>query len=296
MANISGLELDLYYSDNPIIVDFNNLSSDIKYIEISVNNPIIAFTEPIRLYTDNLPRIRYNISTLIKSQFQDYPINTDYETLTPFEIPNNYRNINLTFTFFGNTTSTQIINKTFVRGGVREQGTNKHTQNNFILSPTDRLPQFGTYPVAYYFFNPSKKLIKHNVLPDFKREELKVKGCDPIYFKFKNSLGGYSYWLFEDFIESRSNTNLPYIQTNEGFDDLGNYEDISLEVISKVPKRYFPLIQDLVISNEVYIYKDLEWEQVKNSKNNIKQNLSNQTEKVKLKFDRILNYNPSELW
>lgn len=126
-----------------------------------------------------------------------------------------------------------------------------------------------------------------------------------MYFKFKNSLGGYSYWLFENWNNEESNQNLGVLKGWDGLKDLGNEIDPAISVTSKIPKRFFPLIQDLIISEEIYIYTPGDgyskqgvsiWEKITSNNNKLSQNLFNENEKVKLKFDRHYRYNPSVLW
>ena len=298
MAIITGLNADLYYSDNPIIVTFDELYPSTTHIDINIINPLSAATQPLRLYVDDYENMSYDIAPLIKAQFREYEHDTDYFNITPYTILNNWRNVNLIFYVYSEGDIESVsLNKTYVKGGTRFQNSNTNTHINRILSPTIKLPQWGGYPVAYYYFDTNKELKKNIILPEAQKEIRKIKGCNPLYLKFRNSFGGYSYWLFESYEEKFKNKSLGVVSKNVGFYDLGNEEEIELELTSKVPKRFFPLMRDLSNSPEVYFYSvGGRWERIKNANNTISQNLSNPNEKVKLKFDRILNYNPSELW
>lgn len=313
---ITGLNADLYYSDNPIYISFEGIDPDVKYIDIYVSQ-IGSFGQgtPNRIYLNDDEDLLYDISPIVKAQFRKAENNTDYTTLTPFVIQNNWRRINFVFTEVLNDLSESSIqiSKTFVKGGKRVQETNQHTSPGKVLSPVDKIPQWAGLPVSYNYFNTNRQMVKANLLPPDKKELRKNKGCNPLYLKFRNSLGGYSYWYFENWEEKSENKSLGYVSTYSSFYDLGNEENLTIEATSKVPKRFYPLIKDLINSPEIYMYKPSmvssesskpslggasrnDWERIKNSNNKSTQNLYNSNEKVKLKFERILKYNPSELW
>lgn len=297
---VTGLNSDLYYSDNPIYITFSGINIKTRYIEYF---PFGIDINPIRLYVAGQNSITTDISQLVKLCFPDVPHNTDYTTLTPFIVLNNW--VKLTFIIkevykSGQEVPITSISKTFVKGGKRTYDSNQNTSVLTALSPSSIIPQWGGYPIDYYYFNANKQMTKANVLPSLlkaTKEIRKIKGCDPLYIKFKNLNGGYSYWLFENWESEQGNKNLGTIERVTSLVDLGNETDFSITAISKVPKRFYPIIADLIFSNEIYIYLgNNKWEQITSDNNKTTQNLFNENEKVKLKFKRHHRLNPTLLW
>src|SRR5690606_19872338 len=251
---VTGLNSDLYYSDNPIYITFSGINIKTKYIEIF---PMGGDINPLRLYNHGRSEITMDISPMVKLAFPDVSHNTDYTTLTPFIVANNW--VKITFVISAVYKSGQVVpspslTRTFVKGGKRTYQPNQNTSNNTPLTPSEKIPQWGGYPVDYYYFDTLKQMTKSNVIPIGLKEIRKIKGCDPLYVKFKNLQGGYSYWLFENWSNDDGNKNLGTIEQRNRLIDLGNTLDPSIEAISKVPKRFFPIIRDLIASNEIYIY------------------------------------------
>src|SRR5690606_33915398 len=194
---VTGLNSNYYYSDNPIYLTFSGINTKTRYIEFF---PMGVDINPIRLYVSGQNELTTDISQLVKLAFPDVPHNTDYTTLTPIVILNNW--IKLTFVIkevykTGQEVPSDSITKTFIKGGKRTYSSNQSTSVNTPLSPSQKLPQWGGYPIDYYYMSALKQMTKTNVLPRTGSKEIrKVKGCDPLYIKFRNLQGGYSYWLF----------------------------------------------------------------------------------------------------
>jgi hypothetical protein len=292
---------DLYLAHNPIFLTITDLSSDTRYIEYfpsSFETPISI--NPLRLYTYGQTSIRFDISPVVRVAFKDVPHNTNYSTLTPFVVQNNWIKIKfLIKEVLNNGTATfkTPFDKTFVSGGKRTYAANQTVSINKPLIPTEKIPQWGGYPIDYYYFNTSKQMVKSNVVPDELKEIRKIKGCEPSYIKFKNSLGGYSYWLFENTEYEDKSKNYGTINGIDYLKDLGNEVESGITLTSKVPKRFMPLMFDLAISQEIYLFKgNNQWERLSSDNNKVNQNNFNTNEKVKLKFERHHRYNPSLLW
>ena len=294
---VTGLNSNYYYSDNPIYLTFSGINIKTKYIEIF---PMGGDINPLRLYTNGRSEIIMDISPMVKLAFPDVAHNTDYTTLTPFTVPNNF--VKITFVISEVYKSGQVVPadtliRTFVKGGRRTYQPNQRTAAKVPLIPSFTIPQWGGYPIDWYSLNTSGVMEKSNTIPITIKEIRKIKGCDPLYIKFRNLQGGYSYWLFENWENETGNKNIGIVEQRYSLMDLGNTNDPSITAISKVPKRFFPIIEDLILSNEIYIYKgNNQWEQVTSDNNKTNQNLFNENEKVKLKFQRHHRLNPTLLW
>ena len=294
---VTGLNSDLYFANNPIYITFSQINIKTKYIEYFVNG---SGVNPVKLYNNGRSSIRVDISQLVKLLFPRVEHNTDYTTLTPLPVLNNW--VNASFIIkevykTGQEVYIPTLTKTFIDGGNRTYDSNQNYSVNNALIPANKIPQWGGYPIDYYYFNTSKQLVKQNTIPVNFKEERKIKGCNPVYIKFKNSKGGYSYWLFENSETEEKSKNLVIIQSVDYFTDLGNELEEGLTLTSKVPKKFMPMIFDLSSSKQIYIYLgNNTWEQVKNDNNSVKQNQFNENEKVKMKFQKVHRYNPTLLW
>lgn len=304
---VTGLNADLYFSDNPLYVTLDGISPNTRYIEVRVFDLIGIDSRPLKLY--NLDSsLDYNLQDFVKYHFDEHPKDTDYTTVTPFVIPNNWKKLTILFTehYRDNTISTKSITKTFIKGGRRVQGINQAWSVNRILSNSDKLPFWKGYPVSYNYFNSDKQMVKSIVLPSDKREIRNVKGCNPAYICFRNTIGGYSYWLFENWELEDSTKSFGDISTKTSFYDLGSEESETLKLESKVPSRYYALMQDLAVSSEVYLFKNDSgvlqtktggtWERIKNKGNKVSFSPFKNNDKVKLNFDLVRKFNPSEIW
>ena len=98
-------------------------------------------------------------------------------------------------------------------------------------------------------------MFKSNTIPTELRDYRKIKGCNPTYMKFKNSIGGYSYWLFENWTDETSNSDYGVVEKQNNIYDLGNEEQSKITVFSKVPSRYNAMMSDLIVSEEIYLYR-----------------------------------------
>ncbi len=195
----------------------------------------------------------------------------------------------------------ELLNKGFVYGGLRGNKSNIFARINTPLTPTEKLPYFKGYPNTYSVIEPSESgySILHTelLITNPNAVNIKVRGCYNVYVKFLNSLGGYSYWMFESYTDEQKNTNSGIINNHVSF-DLGNKLDQEIELYSKVPRDFIPLIQDLIISPEIYIYdKDNdEYNKYYSSSNTVQSIPYKAGQKLKIKLKPFTNYNPQVLW
>lgn len=291
---VEGLNSDFYYTNNPIYLKFSQISTETRYIEYF---PQGADVNPIRLYPNGRESIQVDISQLVKLAIPKLPHNTDYTTLGDIPIYSNWASVTLIIKQV-TTTITGFLptfTKIFINGGKR---TYEKNQTHLFLSQSgiNKIPQWGGYPIDYWRFS-NRQLVKNNVIPDEIKDLRKIKGCNPVYVKYKNSGIGYSYWLFENSESVANNRNLGVVEKVDYFLDLGNSVEEGVTVTSKVPKKYIGMMFDLIDSNEIYIFLgNNKWEQVISDNNSVKHNPFNENEKVKIKFKKVHRYNPSLIW
>ncbi|HET8838046.1 MAG TPA: hypothetical protein VFM82_03540 [Flavobacteriaceae bacterium] len=315
--NISGIESNLYLSDNPIFVRLYNISQNAKYVEIRVRNTSTQETpKPLRYYRYANEDLNIDISSIVKSMMPKP------DHIRPFLSAGSISNIYQNY-FYGNSIVLEFMfvevmqngsenvltrKKTFIRGGKRTYQSNQNLSNGDVLSPTETIPVWNGFPFEYYYLGTistevlsiiqDPRIIRSKIAPVNLVKRLKVKGCEPKYVKFLNSLGGYSYWLFENWETEESNDNLGSILGRTEVTDLGNEYESEIELISKVPQQFLPIIKDLIFSEEIYLYNPTEqnYTRVSSDGNNVKENPFDVNFKVKLKFKLYNRYNPSLIW
>ena len=321
--NLSGLSSNFYLANNPIYLSISGIDDRTPYIDYFISvydnqGSITSTSKPQRSYNLN-NTLSVDIAPLIKSFMSEPNHNTNYTELNPFPFYFNHIKINITVREYEykNTVvsdpeggldrivfSTEIVNtdtisnKTFIRGGKRTYDNNINLGNATNLIVTDKIPVWGGFPVDYYYTNLQDGIVKTNIIPGELKDERTVKGCESIYVKFLNSLGGYSYWLFENSEVQERNSNLGSIRRQLDVLDLGNESEETITLISKVPQRFMPLMKDLIVSPEIYRYEkeNQEWHRLSSDNNRITTNSFEVNTKVKLKFNPYSNYNPAVIW
>lgn len=250
-------------------------------------------------------RLRLDISSQIKSLFSlpsQYDSNSNaglfrIHIFSGFITP-------LGFVYYDFSGSYNVT-KSFIRGGIRGNGRNLTLPVGAVLNPDRNVytPYFPGYPNEVSSIindNGNLWIVKQNINPlapnVIKRRE---KGCNSTYVKFMNSLGGYSFWLFEGNTYEEKNTNSGIIN-NLSIIDLGNEVQEELELYSKVPRNFISIMKDLIISPEIYIYSLTEqgetWSRYYSGSNTIEINPVKTSQEVKIKLKPFTNYNPQVIW
>ena len=278
---LGGFTESNYLLNNEIWIDLNIFEAIDRYQVLVTNTSNGKIAKPIVLFSlDN--KVEFNIQQVFKSLFD-----------TP-----NVKNANkfkITFrALLGNViVKESTIYKNIIRGGKRTEKTNISIAFNTILRPTTNLPIWTGYPTnEYYLSEDGSVQTQTPTNVDYRKET----NCNGLYFKFLNQLGGYSNWLFQSYQTTESNQNLGAYSVGRTIQDLGNESDSSLSVYSKVPAEYYPLIQDLIISPEIYIWKNFEWVQVFSGRNSTQEDANKKAYSVNLKFDFENRFNPTLLW
>lgn len=285
---INGLVKDFFLSNNPIFVNIEE-TNVFDFFTVKVG------TYPASTITPINKKATLDISSYVKSLL---PLGTNMVRLAI--VVSSYRKVSGNDQLLSSTT----LNKYFIRGGKRGSQTNTTAKPSSALIVTDKIPYWSGYPATYSYLNVANNpaSIEFIVLnPDFMRNTdlRKVKGCNSTYVMFLNSLGGYSYWMFEGVTDQQKNTNEGLIN-NTRMIDLGNSYDQELELYSKVPKSYIALIQDLIISPEIYIYRlgeeGVVWDRYYSANNTLEVNPAKNAQSVKVKLKPFNKFNPQLVW
>jgi len=290
---------------SPSFLDSENIDKTTKFKFYFNNLTNQKQSKEIIVYPYLGSGVKVNLSPVLKSLFEYPKAENNYTELTPFNISNivNFFEIKIQRFFIPENSNVEIydentITKAFIRGGSRSNDSNLTLPIGTTLRPTQYLPIWNGYPVAEYKLATGYNIEKNNNLDSVMfQERMKVYGCSPTYLKFLNQKGGYSYWLFE------STTNDEQGQGNEFANQLGEVVDFGKEysndiaIYSKVESKYLPLILDLIVSPEVLLYKGSnEWERVILSQNKVSENSFKRAYDVKLKLEKVVNFNSSLLW
>lgn len=301
---VSGLNGNGYYINNDIYVDLsiNDVNSQVLYYTIRLTNSSTAETSgDIKVYPKLDGTLKLNITPLVKSMFKVPTHNTNYSNVITDNSNRELLNIRVYVAFevaSVQSSYTQDFNsKSFFRGGEIGNKNNLTTSVGEVLRVVETLPYWSGYPTAEYKVTSGYNVEKNPLMDNVVDKELRItKGCNHVYLKFLNSKGGYSYWLFEGLTENKGSSNAGYSNNFGVVLDYGNSVSPSIQTYSIVPKRFYPLMLDLIESSEIYLYEDNNWERIINDNNKLDRKEYKKNYEVKLSFERVSNYNPQVLW
>lgn len=267
------------------------------WFEITADQPVAYFKLNIRnlsnnkisttfiSYTDINNKVFVNIQSVVKSLF-DIP-NGNANSASKMEI-----------TIIANTSDIISFQKDFIRGGKRVNETNQTISPNQFLRISEKLPVWSGFEAFDYYLDPSYQISILSIgssVPniDYKR----IKGCNNVYIKFLNQNGGYSYWLFESYTKKESNIPLGYvISGSNNMVDLGSESDNDLQIYSKIPKEYKQYALDIIVSPDVYAYRNGTWEKIFMKSNSNEYDNIKKVYSVNINIDLNYRFNPSLLW
>lgn len=299
---VQGLESNGYLINNPIILQV--YSENIVRLEIIFYNEQNGKSVTIpNLYPEPInQKVIFSIDKIVKGLFTLPNHNDVYQSTTPIYLPENTNRIIITLTahIVGGAQEVETITKTFIRGGRYNDLTNQSTPSNRIITPTEIMPIFAGYPSSIYWLDQNCKVQKLNQSTGFypnysKTEYVREKSCNGKYLAFLNSLGGYSYWLFDNFEEETNSANLGIV--NNGFNrkDLGATYENSFKVFGKIQDRFYPLMRDLILSPDIWEWqKETQtWKKIYSDGNKWVRNGAKSSYKIDYKFSDFNNLNPS---
>lgn len=291
---IIGMNSDLYLINNEVSLKIITSGNYPYYNIVFENLTNQKSSNPIRIYPDLTGSANLNISPYIKSLF-DYPKDADGYIIPNQAVQNSNK---FRITVSNNDDESAEVIKTFIRGGNRTNDTNQTLFVSQLLRPTKKLPIWQGYDTASYFID-SFGIIRKQLLsavPTINKDFRRAKGCNEVYVKFLNQKGGYSNWLFESHSETESGQNLGSFIRNNQVDDLGNLSDSKLKIYGKIPKEYIAMINDLIISPEIYAFMDGLPIRVTAGRNSIEWDNIKKAYAVNINLDYQYRFNPSLLW
>lgn len=301
----------LYFTGNDIWARIYETSVLQRTFVKSLTVQVEGVNGEFKYYPSDQGDFHINLSPIVRLAFEQPQQDPDYVNPTPYVSTTNFAKKKVIFTV-NKTYGTESVNRTsnFIRGYKRTNGSNITADYDKYLTNSDKIPVWPGYPSAgYIVYNPvnaapgtTTNIYKVINLPSSIKEIMRIKGCESTYVKFMNSQGGYSSWLFEKREQSHKNEQLGYSETRQGYTDFGSYGENEHKLQSKVPERYFGLIQDLIESPEVYIYNPSaaiaadKWQRIILEDNTITENTWDSVYQVSIDVKAPLKYNPSLIW
>ena len=299
MATITGLNGSRYYVNNPI------------WLECDVSdNPVDSFTMVIssagtplfqgKFYTyDNKAYI--DIAEIMKGLLPEpnHPVNPS----TGQVITTNSIYVQIYVLGF----APSIV---FYRGGEDSDRTNVQVPPLATLIESAKIPVWNGYPSAKYYLNASNEIIYTNILQPSETEQRRVVTCNPVYLRFLNSKGGYSFWLFDSWNIQKKTKKGDIIERRTNDLDLGLEPSHTLNLSTRVEERYTQTLRALCQSPEVYIYQiqniiteqntsfqsSTLWTRIFNDGSSMEWNSEETVNEFDFKFDLRFKNNPSLLW
>lgn len=235
-------------------------------------------------YADQNNKAFVNIQSVVKGLFD-----------VPNGIDKNYTKIRITIT--SNDGTSINFTKDFIRGGRRVNNVNQTATPNQTLRLASQIPVWAGYPVNDYYLNPNYSISALGLADVTGIDYRRVKGCNNQYIKFLNQNGGYSFWLFESFSNKETGTGIgTLIDSTNKLLDLGAESRSELSVYSKIPQPYKQYINDLIVSQDVYLYRNAQWEKIFVKANSVEIDNVKKAYSVNLQLDLNYRFNPSLLW
>lgn len=238
---IEGLENSTYYIYNPIWVKVSDLSHTLK-VDVTFNSETYTFRlEPIEgvVEFDAAKSIRGILPTL--NNKTAFPLNGEFDGVYSVRL------------FFHNgPDDEEKITRHYMIGGKDEFKSN--------ISP-------GPLSLSFYYWEgwpawisayASNKIKNFDTdfVPSYLLKKLYPRhDCDHIFIVFRNLLGGFSFYLFEDFTFEKENKAMGYYLIQKTIKDNGTETTVKLVVRTKAIRGLYETLEHLAQSEEIY-YRD----------------------------------------
>ena len=231
---ITGLSFSAYYLYNPIWVRVTDLTTELN---LKVTLQGITYDYKMTPYAGvllfDLAKIVSGLISEITNKSEIVLTGSDWIVDGAYQIEMNFNG--------------EIITKTFVLGGKNEYISNVPVGNTLSLT----LPKWENFPM-FDFDLVGTQIIGTPVRQTNSRKDVL---CDDAYILFRNRLGGFSGYLFEDFDIEEKAKNLGYYITDTNLIDSGSEIENEITLRTKLKREDNILIQSLIDSKEVYRYK-----------------------------------------
>lgn len=244
---IKGLEHSAYYLYNPIWIDVSDINN---YLHLSVN--IQGVDYPFSM-TPRLGSVRFDIAKIVLGLVSEIRNKESIEVIGGSWIVDGSYTVKLSFTdilrfSIQERTQATIIYKTFILGGIDKYASNVPVGNTLSLG----VNKWADYPS--FHFKLTTGLIVGSQVNDINRR--KRLDCTNAYIIFRNGLGGFSSYLFEDYNVEDKGKDLGYYVTDRNIIDSGTELTKSITLRTKLKREDYITAKHLIRSQEVYLYED----------------------------------------
>lgn len=304
---VTGLNSNRFLAGNPVPVTITQSSGTfataaiitMTITKLATHPSDMQYTlPPVKLYPPS-DGITFDLAPYIKGLLPEpYVPTTNYQNPVP-----NFQRFNITFNESQSDTSAAYLNKAFVRGFKRTKSNQAITlSSGEVLSPSPRIPVWPTFPSAYFTIDATGNIIPSTVVPtDVVKQMNPPASCDPFYVRFLNSLGGYSFWMFNAWEWEANSNSVGVIErtTSVNNKSLGFREESQVTLDTRVKREFFPLLRDLIVSPVVQVYNQFEtngWLKIELQDGSFSENNYEDLVEFTCKADLMLNVNPQVVW
>lgn len=270
---IIGLENNYYLSQNDIWITVNGFTNPISSLELTATNLTTSIAlPPLKMASSPTNDFQFNISQVIRALMPKQN-HISVNSLQNFQI-------NFTAKFVDTEIADDVTDvfKYFVYGG-----RNKSGNKEWYLTASEELV-IGKWIEWQGITLPGyAKRIQGSSIVDFVPSNPFIKSmvnnCEYKILKFRNSIGGYQYFIFEKFIfktKSKSGKTIQKITNRlrvDNFQNLQSTDERTIELQTRTPFEIQEVFTELVISDEVYLFNpsgaddDAKWELLKKENN-----------------------------
>ena len=270
---IEGLENSTYYCYNPVWVRVSELS---QQLTVRIGGSFTMYLAPIEgvVVFDIAKAVRALIPRLTN------------KTAFPFggEVDGLYK---IMFTFKADLD--EDIKRYFIIGGQDKFTSNNSPQTFLSLSNYvwQGWPQWFSG-----IFDNKIKIADYSDFPGLPSTNILYPrhDCESIFFVFRNLKGGFSQYLFEDFVFEKSNKDLGHYLIRQTIKDSGSETTVNLTVRTKAIRGLYETLEHLGQSEEIYYRtKDNDTYIRLSGTNNVKFNQKNNTTDVQFSFEVVTN-------
>ena len=299
---VTGLNSNRYLAGNPIPVGFFPDTDDFlsgSKITVTVTKLVthggdVQFSyPPITLYPP-AKGMTIDLAPMVKSLLpKPYAPNGSYQNPVP-----NYQRLSFTISETQGDTSQVFNNKTFIRGFERTKSNQGITLPiGTTLNNADRIPYWGAFPVARFYIDSNNTIQAQTVIDSQYTKPMRMPtACNPFYVRFLNSLGGYSFWMFNSWEWETSSDAVGVIKrtTSVNNESLGFTEQNTVTVDTRVKREFYGMMRDLCVSPVVHVYQQfgMEWLKIELQGSSFQENKYEELKETTLNFYFALNNKP----
>lgn len=303
---VTGLNGNRYLAGNPIPVGFFPDTDDFlsgSKITVTVTKlvthagdvqitlpPFTLYPPPKGMTIDLAPYVKGLLP-------KPYVPDGNYQNPVP-----NYQRLSFTISETQGDTSQVFNNKTFIRGFKRTKSDQGITLPvGTTLNNADRIPYWGSYPVARFLIHTDSTIRPQLVIDSQYTKQMRMPtACNPFYVRFLNSLGGYSFWMFNSWEWETSSDAVGVIKrtTSINNESLGFTEQNTITVDTRVKREFYGMMRDLCVSPVVQVYNQfgMEWLKIEMQGSSFQENNYEDLQEPTFTFDLMLNNNPQVIW